>query len=67
MDFVGVFGLILIIISLIIFYNAPFKAENENCPEDVKGAKQNKIGAIATLSSGVVCVITWLIYNIINW
>jgi len=39
MDFVGVFGLILIIISLIIFYNAPFKAENENCPEDVKGAK----------------------------
>ena len=39
MDFVGVFGLILIIISLIIFYNAPFKAENENCTEDVKSAK----------------------------
>ena len=66
MDFVGVFGLILIIISLIIFYNAPFKAENENCTEDVKSAKQNKISAIAVLTSGTVCILTWLITHLIN-
>lgn len=67
MDFVGVFGIILLLISLVIFLKSPFEAENKNCPEDVKSAKQNKISAITTLSSGIVCVITWLIYNIINW
>ena len=39
MDFVGVFGIILIFISLVIFLNSPFEAENKNCPEDVKSAK----------------------------
>ena len=43
------------------------RADNKDCPEDVKSAKQNKISAIVTLSSGIVGVITWLIYNIINW
>lgn len=66
MDFVGVFGLILTLISIIIFCAAPFKAENENCPQDVKDAKQNKIGAITTLSSGIVCIIIWLISNLTN-
>ena len=39
MDFVGVFGIILLLISLAIFLNSPFEAENKDCPEDVKSAK----------------------------
>ena len=66
MDFVGVFGIILLVISLAIFLNSPFEAENKDCPEDVKSAKQNKISAIAVLTSGTVCVLTWLITHLIN-
>ena len=66
MDFVGVFGIILLFISLVIFLDSPFEAENKDCPEDVKSAKQNKISAIALLTSGTVCVLTWLITHLIN-
>lgn len=64
MDFVGVFGLILLIVVAIAYTaGLQLKVENKDCPEDVSAVKNNYRNIIILLVAGIVCVVSWIIYR----
>lgn len=67
MEFLIVFGLILIIIAMVVKFTTSFKAnENSTCPSnDAKLAKENKINFYVFLVLGIILVITGIILSII--
>lgn len=66
MDFIGLFGLLLLIITGIAYVaGLQFKVENPNCPEDVNAVKNNKRNIIIMIVAGCVCIISWIIYRLI--
>lgn len=66
MDFVGVFGLLLLIITCIAYVaGLQLKVENPNCPEDINAVKNNKRNIIIMIVAGCVCIISWIIYRLI--
>lgn len=66
MDFVGVFGLLLLIITGIAYVaGLQLKVENPNCPEDVNAVKNNKRNIIIMLISGGICIASWIIYRLV--
>lgn len=66
MDFVGVFGLLLLIITGIAYVaGLQLKVENPNCPEDVNAVKNNKRNIIIMIVAGCICIVSWIIYRLI--
>lgn len=66
MDFIGLFGLLLLIITGIAYVSGlQLKVENPNCPEDVNAVKNNKRNIIIMIIAGCVCIISWIIYRLI--
>lgn len=66
MDFVGVFGLLLLIITGIAYVaGLQLKVENPNCPEDVNAVKNNKRNIIIMLIAGSICIVSWIIYRLV--
>ena len=66
MDFVGVFGLLLLIITGIAYVaGLQLKVENPNCPEDVNAVKNNKRNIIIMLIAGAICIVSWIIYRLV--
>lgn len=66
MDFIGLFGLLLLIITGIAYVaGLQLKVENPNCPEDVNAVKNNKRNIIIMIIAGCVCIISWIIYRLI--
>lgn len=66
MDFVGVFGLLLLIITGIAYVaGLQLKVENPNCPEDVNAVKNNKRNIIIMLIVGGICIVSWIIYRLV--
>lgn len=66
MDFVGVFGLLLLIITGIAYVaGLQLKVENPNCPENVNAVKNNKRNIIIMLIAGSICIISWIIYRLV--
>lgn len=66
MDFVGVFGLLLLIITGIAYVaGLQLKVENPNCPEDVNAVKNNKRNIIIMLITGSICIVSWIIYRLV--
>lgn len=66
MDFIGLFGLLLLIITGIAYVaGLQLKVENPNCPEDVNAVKNNKRNIIIMIVAGCVCIISWIIYRLI--
>lgn len=66
MDFIGLFGLLLLIITGIAYVaGLQLKVENPNCPEDVNAVKNNKRNIIIMIVAGCVCIGSWIIYRLI--
>lgn len=66
MDFIGLFGLLLLIITGIAYVaGLQLKVENPNCPEDVNAVKNNKRNIIIMIVAGCVCIVSWVIYRLI--
>lgn len=66
MDFVGVFGLLLLIITGIAYVaGLQLKIENPNCPEDVNAVKNNKRNIIIMIIAGGICIVSWIIYRLV--
>lgn len=66
MDFIGLFGLLLLIITGIAYVaGLQLKVENPNCSEDVNAVKNNKRNIIIMIVAGCVCIISWIIYRLI--
>jgi hypothetical protein len=66
MDFIGLFGLLLLVITGIAYVaGLQLKVENPNCPEDVNAVKNNKRNIIIMIVAGCVCIISWIIYRLI--
>ena len=66
MDFVGVFGLLLLIITGIAYVaGLQLKVENPNCSEDVNAVKNNKRNIIIMLIAGGICIVSWIIYILV--
>jgi hypothetical protein len=66
MDFVGVFGLLLLIITGITYVaGLQLKVENSNCSEDVNAVKNNKRNIIIMLITGGICIVSWIIYRLV--
>lgn len=66
MDFIGLFGLLLLIITGIAYVDGlQLKVENPNCPEDVNAVKNNKRNIIIMIVAGCVCIVSWIIYRLI--
>ena len=66
MDFVGVFGLLLLIITGIAYVaGLQLKVENPNCPEDVNAVKNNKRNIIIMIIAGGICIASWIIYRLV--
>ena len=66
MDFVGIFGLLLLIITGIAYVaGLQLKVENPNCPEDVNAVKNNKRNIIIMLITGSICIVSWIIYRLV--
>lgn len=66
MDFIGLFGLLLLVITGIAYVaGLQLKIENPNCPEDVNAVKNNKRNIIIMIVAGCVCIISWIIYRLI--
>lgn len=66
MDFIGLFGLLLLIITGIAYVaGLQLKVENPNCPEDVNAIKNNKRNIIIMIVAGCVCIISWIIYRLV--
>lgn len=66
MDFIGLFGLLLLIITGIAYVaGLQLKVENPNCPEDVNAVKNNKRNIIIMIVAGCVCIVSWIIYRLI--
>lgn len=66
MDFIGLFGLLLLIITGIAYVaGLQLKVENPNCPEDVNAVKNNKRNIIIMIVAGCVCIISWIIYRLV--
>jgi hypothetical protein len=67
MEFLIVFGLILIIIAMVVKFTTSFKVnENSTCPSnDAKLAKENKINFYVFLVLGIILVITGIILSVI--
>lgn len=56
MDFLIVFGSILLILSIILPFKLQLTVNNPNCPEEVNDVKHNKINLIITFIIGIVLV-----------
>ena len=66
MDFIGLFGLLLLVITGIAYVaGLQLKVENPNCPEDINAVKNNKRNIIIMIVAGYVCIISWIIYRLI--
>ena len=67
MGFFILFGLILIIISVVVKFNVSFTVkENSQCPEnDKKLARENKINFYLFLGFGIAFIITGIILGIL--
>lgn len=66
MDFVGIFGLLLLIVTGIAYVaGLQLKVENPNCPEDVNAVKNNKRNIIIMIVAGSICIISWIIYRLV--
>lgn len=66
MDFVGIFGLLLLIVTGIAYVaGLQLKVENPNCSEDVNAVKNNKRNIIIMIVAGSICVISWIIYRLV--
>lgn len=66
MDFIGLFGLLLLVITGIAYVaGLQLKVENPNCPEDVNAVKNNKRNIIIMIVAGCVCIVSWIIYRLI--
>ena len=66
MDFIGVFGLLLLIITGIAYVaGLQLKVENPNCPEDINVVKNNKRNIIIMLITGGICIVSWIIYRLV--
>lgn len=63
MEFLIVFGLIMVIIAIVIKFNTSFKVkENSTCPSnDAKLAKENKVNFYIFLIGGVTLILIGII------
>jgi hypothetical protein len=63
MEFLIVFGLILIIIAMVVRFTTSFKVnENSTCPSnDAKLAKENKINFYVFLIGGIILILIGII------
>ena len=66
MDFVGVFGLLLMIVTVMVAIAGKFTIENPDCQEEINAVKNNKKSLLITSIAGGICLLSWLIYTIIN-
>lgn len=57
MDFLIVFGSILLILSIILSFKLKLTVNNPNCPEEVNDVKCNKINLIITFIVGIILVL----------
>lgn len=66
MDFIGLFGLLLLVITGIAYVaGLQLKVENPNCPKDVNAVKNNKRNIIIVIVAGSICIVSWIIYRLI--
>lgn len=57
MDFLIVFGSILLILSIVLLFKLELTVNNPNCPEEVNNVKYNKISLIITFIVGITLVL----------
>ena len=58
-------GIFLIVPSLANIYGLDMKIDNPNCPEEVNGAKKNKLAIIISYSIGIILMLISAILFII--
>lgn len=68
MGFFILFGVILMVISLVVRFNMPFKVnENATCLENEKRTvRENKINFYVFLGLGVIFIITGIILGVLG-
>lgn len=61
MEFLFLMGVLLIVLTIVLFFRVQLKVEDETCSQDVEAVKTNKVGLAICAIVGVLCAILGLI------